>query len=162
MMTPSYSYTTPSQQALGTPQYPGSTPQSSHSHTHSHPHGSHMPHHSQHGHHSSHHGHSSSTPSSSTSSRGRTPQQQPKCVRRDYLCYVKCFLFKLSSWSRCSSQIFGSLDKRMMKFDIYIYIDPQCFVCRVTTFLPLDGAKPTVCVTLKLKKQPVSVFLLMI
>uniref|UniRef100_A0A3P8TS79 Transcription elongation factor SPT6 n=1 Tax=Amphiprion percula TaxID=161767 RepID=A0A3P8TS79_AMPPE len=29
MMTPSYSYTTPSQQALGTPQYPGSTPQSS-------------------------------------------------------------------------------------------------------------------------------------
>uniref|UniRef100_A0A671TZC7 SPT6 homolog, histone chaperone and transcription elongation factor n=1 Tax=Sparus aurata TaxID=8175 RepID=A0A671TZC7_SPAAU len=34
MMTPSYSYTTPSQQALGTPQYPGSTPQSSHSHPH--------------------------------------------------------------------------------------------------------------------------------
>uniref|UniRef100_A0A667WNW8 SPT6 homolog, histone chaperone and transcription elongation factor n=1 Tax=Myripristis murdjan TaxID=586833 RepID=A0A667WNW8_9TELE len=34
MMTPSYSYTTPSQQALGTPQYPGSTPQSSHSHGH--------------------------------------------------------------------------------------------------------------------------------
>nr|XP_020473692.1 transcription elongation factor SPT6 [Monopterus albus] len=32
MMTPSYSYTTPSQQAMGTPQYPGSTPQSSHSH----------------------------------------------------------------------------------------------------------------------------------
>uniref|UniRef100_A0A665WPU1 Uncharacterized protein n=1 Tax=Echeneis naucrates TaxID=173247 RepID=A0A665WPU1_ECHNA len=55
MMTPSYSYTTPSQQALGTPQYSGSTPQSSHSHTH--------------------HGHSSGTPSSSTSSRGRTPQQ---------------------------------------------------------------------------------------
>uniref|UniRef100_A0A4W6FQ23 Transcription elongation factor SPT6 n=1 Tax=Lates calcarifer TaxID=8187 RepID=A0A4W6FQ23_LATCA len=49
MMTPSYSYTTPSQQALGTPQYPGSTPHS-------------------------HHGHSSGTPSSSTSSRGRTPQ----------------------------------------------------------------------------------------
>uniref|UniRef100_A0A667WNT6 Transcription elongation factor SPT6 n=1 Tax=Myripristis murdjan TaxID=586833 RepID=A0A667WNT6_9TELE len=45
MMTPSYSYTTPSQQALGTP---------------------------------GHHGHSSGTPSSSTSSRGRTPQQQPK------------------------------------------------------------------------------------
>uniref|UniRef100_A0A4W6FPN6 SPT6 homolog, histone chaperone and transcription elongation factor n=1 Tax=Lates calcarifer TaxID=8187 RepID=A0A4W6FPN6_LATCA len=38
MMTPSYSYTTPSQQALGTPQYPGSTPQSSHSHAHAHPH----------------------------------------------------------------------------------------------------------------------------
>uniref|UniRef100_A0A8D3CLP5 SPT6 homolog, histone chaperone and transcription elongation factor n=1 Tax=Scophthalmus maximus TaxID=52904 RepID=A0A8D3CLP5_SCOMX len=34
LMTPSYSYTTPSQQALGTPQYPSSTPQSSHSHTH--------------------------------------------------------------------------------------------------------------------------------
>uniref|UniRef100_A0A674PDT3 SPT6 homolog, histone chaperone and transcription elongation factor n=1 Tax=Takifugu rubripes TaxID=31033 RepID=A0A674PDT3_TAKRU len=34
MMTPSYSYTTPSQQALGTPQYPGATPQSSHSHSH--------------------------------------------------------------------------------------------------------------------------------
>uniref|UniRef100_A0A668VNX6 Transcription elongation factor spt6 n=1 Tax=Oreochromis aureus TaxID=47969 RepID=A0A668VNX6_OREAU len=42
MMTPSYSYTTPSQQALGTPQYPGSTPQSSHSHAHAHPHGSHI------------------------------------------------------------------------------------------------------------------------
>uniref|UniRef100_A0A673BVZ9 SPT6 homolog, histone chaperone and transcription elongation factor n=1 Tax=Sphaeramia orbicularis TaxID=375764 RepID=A0A673BVZ9_9TELE len=42
MMTPSYSYTTPSQQALGTPQYPGSTPQSSHSHAHSHPHGGHV------------------------------------------------------------------------------------------------------------------------
>ncbi|KAK2828241.1 hypothetical protein Q5P01_019275 [Channa striata] len=78
MMTPSYSYTTPSQQALGTPQYPGSTPQSSHSHAHAHPHGSHVSHHSHHGHHSSHHGHSSSTPSSSTSSRGRTPQQQPQ------------------------------------------------------------------------------------
>ncbi|KAA8586830.1 hypothetical protein FQN60_000666, partial [Etheostoma spectabile] len=78
MMTPSYSYTTPSQQALGTPQYPGSTPQSSHSHTtHGHPHGSHVSHHSHHGHHSSHQGHSSGTPSSSTSSRGRTPQQQP-------------------------------------------------------------------------------------
>uniref|UniRef100_A0A7N6FBA8 Transcription elongation factor spt6 n=1 Tax=Anabas testudineus TaxID=64144 RepID=A0A7N6FBA8_ANATE len=51
MMTPSYSYTTPSQHALGTPHH--------------------------HGHHSGHHGHSSSTPSSSTSSRGRTPQQQP-------------------------------------------------------------------------------------
>uniref|UniRef100_A0A674NP27 SPT6 homolog, histone chaperone and transcription elongation factor n=1 Tax=Takifugu rubripes TaxID=31033 RepID=A0A674NP27_TAKRU len=36
MMTPSYSYTTPSQQALGTPQYPGATPQSSHSHSHAH------------------------------------------------------------------------------------------------------------------------------
>uniref|UniRef100_A0A3Q3MQZ6 SPT6 homolog, histone chaperone and transcription elongation factor n=1 Tax=Mastacembelus armatus TaxID=205130 RepID=A0A3Q3MQZ6_9TELE len=42
LMTPSYSYTTPSQQAMGTPQYPGSTPQSSHSHTHAHPHGSHV------------------------------------------------------------------------------------------------------------------------
>ncbi|KAK7925731.1 hypothetical protein WMY93_008041 [Mugilogobius chulae] len=73
MMTPSYSYTTPSQQPImGTPQYPSSTPQSSH-----HPPG-HMPHHSHHGHHSGHHGHSSGTPSSSTSSRGRTPQQQPK------------------------------------------------------------------------------------
>uniref|UniRef100_A0A3B4UY23 Transcription elongation factor SPT6 n=1 Tax=Seriola dumerili TaxID=41447 RepID=A0A3B4UY23_SERDU len=56
MMTPSYSYTTPSQQALGTPQYPGSTPQSSH------------------------HGHSSGTPSSSTSSRGRTPQHNASAV----------------------------------------------------------------------------------
>uniref|UniRef100_A0A8C7RHZ2 Transcription elongation factor SPT6 n=1 Tax=Oncorhynchus mykiss TaxID=8022 RepID=A0A8C7RHZ2_ONCMY len=54
MMTPSYSYTTPSQQTMGTPQYPSSTPFSSNSH----------------------HGHSSNTPSSSsTSSRGRTPQQ---------------------------------------------------------------------------------------
>ncbi|CAL8266258.1 unnamed protein product [Merluccius merluccius] len=69
MMTPSYSYTTPGQQALGTPQYPGSTPQSSHGH---HGHSSH------HAHHSSHHGHSSGTPSSSTSSRGRTPQQPPQ------------------------------------------------------------------------------------
>uniref|UniRef100_A0A673IKA1 Transcription elongation factor SPT6 n=1 Tax=Sinocyclocheilus rhinocerous TaxID=307959 RepID=A0A673IKA1_9TELE len=52
MMTPSYSYTTPSQQqAMTTPQYPSSTPQSSHGH----------------------HQHSSSTPSSS-SSRVRTPQ----------------------------------------------------------------------------------------
>uniref|UniRef100_A0A8C5G0Y5 Transcription elongation factor spt6 n=1 Tax=Gouania willdenowi TaxID=441366 RepID=A0A8C5G0Y5_GOUWI len=32
LMTPSYSYTTPSQQALSTPQYPGSTPQSTHAH----------------------------------------------------------------------------------------------------------------------------------
>uniref|UniRef100_G3QB56 SPT6 homolog, histone chaperone and transcription elongation factor n=1 Tax=Gasterosteus aculeatus aculeatus TaxID=481459 RepID=G3QB56_GASAC len=40
MMTPSYSYTTPSQQALGTPQYASSTPQSSHAHGH--PHGSHV------------------------------------------------------------------------------------------------------------------------
>uniref|UniRef100_A0A3Q1FJV9 Transcription elongation factor SPT6 n=1 Tax=Acanthochromis polyacanthus TaxID=80966 RepID=A0A3Q1FJV9_9TELE len=55
MMTPSYSYTTPSQQALGTPQYPGSTPQSSHSHAHAHPHGGHVSHHGHHGHHSSHH-----------------------------------------------------------------------------------------------------------
>ncbi|KAL1252905.1 hypothetical protein QQF64_017598, partial [Cirrhinus molitorella] len=52
MMTPSYSYTTPGQQqAMTTPQYPSSTPQSSHGH----------------------HQHSSSTPSSS-SSRVRTPQ----------------------------------------------------------------------------------------
>uniref|UniRef100_A0A3Q4B8K3 Transcription elongation factor SPT6 n=1 Tax=Mola mola TaxID=94237 RepID=A0A3Q4B8K3_MOLML len=42
LMTPSYSYTTPSQQALGTPQYPGSTPQSSHSHAPGPPHGSHI------------------------------------------------------------------------------------------------------------------------
>uniref|UniRef100_A0A671S590 Transcription elongation factor SPT6-like n=1 Tax=Sinocyclocheilus anshuiensis TaxID=1608454 RepID=A0A671S590_9TELE len=50
MMTPSYSYTTPGQQqAMTTPQYPSSTPQSSHGH----------------------HQHSSSTPSSS-SSRVRT------------------------------------------------------------------------------------------
>ncbi|XP_061104360.1 transcription elongation factor SPT6 [Conger conger] len=50
LMTPSYSYTTPSQQqAMTTPQYPSSTPQSSHGH------------------------HPSSTPSSS-SSRIRTPQ----------------------------------------------------------------------------------------
>ncbi|XP_074468063.1 transcription elongation factor SPT6 [Sebastes fasciatus] len=76
MMTPSYSYTTPSQQALGTPQYTGTTPQSSHSQTHGPPHASHVSHHGHHGHHSSHHGHASSTPSSSTSSRGRTPQQQ--------------------------------------------------------------------------------------
>lgn len=76
LMTPSYSYTTPSQQALGTPQYPGSTPQSSHSHAHGHTHGGHPSHHGHQGHHSSHHGHSSGTPSSSTSSRGRTPQQQ--------------------------------------------------------------------------------------
>eukprot|EP00063_Salmo_salar_P010276 XP_013985111.1 PREDICTED: transcription elongation factor SPT6-like [Salmo salar] len=67
MMTPNYSYTTPSQQTMGTPQYPSSTPQSSHGHTQS-----------SHGHqgHSSHQGPSSNTPSSS--SRGRTPQQQPK------------------------------------------------------------------------------------
>lgn len=52
LMTPSYSYTTPGQQqAITTPQYPSSTPQSSHGH----------------------HQHSSSTPSSS-SSRVRTPQ----------------------------------------------------------------------------------------
>ncbi|NP_660094.1 transcription elongation factor SPT6 [Danio rerio] len=52
LMTPSYSYTTPGQQqAMTTPQYPSSTPQSSHGH----------------------HQHSSSTPSSS-SSRVRTPQ----------------------------------------------------------------------------------------
>ncbi|KAI7796472.1 transcription elongation factor SPT6 isoform X1 [Triplophysa rosa] len=52
MMTPSYSYTTPGQQqAMATPQYPSSTPQSSHGH----------------------HPHSSSTPSSS-SSRVRTPK----------------------------------------------------------------------------------------
>uniref|UniRef100_A0A8B9HYD8 SPT6 homolog, histone chaperone and transcription elongation factor n=1 Tax=Astyanax mexicanus TaxID=7994 RepID=A0A8B9HYD8_ASTMX len=52
MMTPSYSYTTPGQQqAMTTPQYPSSTPQSSHGH----------------------HQHASSTPSSS-SSRVRTPQ----------------------------------------------------------------------------------------
>uniref|UniRef100_A0AAR2LXK0 Transcription elongation factor spt6 n=1 Tax=Pygocentrus nattereri TaxID=42514 RepID=A0AAR2LXK0_PYGNA len=52
MMTPSYSYTTPGQQqAMTTPQYPSSTPQSSHGH----------------------HQHPSSTPSSS-SSRVRTPQ----------------------------------------------------------------------------------------
>lgn len=70
IMTPSYSYT-PSQQPLGTPQYPGSTPQSSHAHGH-HPHHGHGhdPHHG-----GGHHGHSSSTPSSSSSSRGRTPQQ---------------------------------------------------------------------------------------
>ncbi|KAK1883319.1 Transcription elongation factor SPT6 [Dissostichus eleginoides] len=73
LMTPSYSYTTPSQQALGTPQYTSTTPQSSHSHG-SHPHGSHV---SQPSHHSSQHGNSSGTPTSSTSSRGRTPQQQP-------------------------------------------------------------------------------------
>uniref|UniRef100_A0A8C2ZF95 SPT6 homolog, histone chaperone and transcription elongation factor n=1 Tax=Cyclopterus lumpus TaxID=8103 RepID=A0A8C2ZF95_CYCLU len=42
LMTPSYSYTTPSQQALGTPQYSSSTPQSSHSHAHGPPHGSHV------------------------------------------------------------------------------------------------------------------------
>ncbi|XP_029303416.1 transcription elongation factor SPT6 isoform X3 [Cottoperca gobio] len=71
MMTPNYSYTTPSQQALGTPQYTSTTPQSSHSLAHGHPHGSHV------SHHSSHHANSSGTPSSSTSSRGRTPQQQP-------------------------------------------------------------------------------------
>ncbi|XP_046876108.1 transcription elongation factor SPT6 isoform X1 [Hypomesus transpacificus] len=65
MMTPSFAYT-PNQQTVGTPQYPGSTPQSSHGHSQSHSHS--------HGHHSSHHGHSSGTPSSSTS-RGRTPQQ---------------------------------------------------------------------------------------
>uniref|UniRef100_A0A8C7RGY9 S1 motif domain-containing protein n=1 Tax=Oncorhynchus mykiss TaxID=8022 RepID=A0A8C7RGY9_ONCMY len=69
MMTPSYSYTTPSQQTMGTPQYPSSTPLSSHGHTQS----------SQgqgHSSSNSHHGHSSNTPSSSsTSSRGRTPQQ---------------------------------------------------------------------------------------
>uniref|UniRef100_A0A8C7KBC8 SPT6 homolog, histone chaperone and transcription elongation factor n=1 Tax=Oncorhynchus kisutch TaxID=8019 RepID=A0A8C7KBC8_ONCKI len=35
MMTPSYSYTTPSQQTMGTPQYPSSTPLSSHGHTQS-------------------------------------------------------------------------------------------------------------------------------
>ncbi len=56
LMTPSYSYTTPGQQqTITTPQYPSSTPQSSHGH----------------------HQHSSSTPSSS-SSRVRTPQ--PKWV----------------------------------------------------------------------------------
>uniref|UniRef100_A0A8C7JVF3 SPT6 homolog, histone chaperone and transcription elongation factor n=1 Tax=Oncorhynchus kisutch TaxID=8019 RepID=A0A8C7JVF3_ONCKI len=52
MMTPSYSYTTPSQQTMGTPQYP-STPQSSHSHGHTQ---------SNQGH-SSHQGPSSNTPS---------------------------------------------------------------------------------------------------
>uniref|UniRef100_A0A8C9VVV6 SPT6 homolog, histone chaperone and transcription elongation factor n=1 Tax=Scleropages formosus TaxID=113540 RepID=A0A8C9VVV6_SCLFO len=53
LMTPSYSYATPSQQqqSMTTPQYPSSTPQSSHSHAHA----------------------PSSTPSSS-SSRVRTPQ----------------------------------------------------------------------------------------
>ncbi|XP_023646777.1 transcription elongation factor SPT6 isoform X1 [Paramormyrops kingsleyae] len=53
LMTPSYSFTTPSQQqqSMTTPQYPSSTPQSSHGH-----------------------GHASSTPSSSSSSRVRTPQ----------------------------------------------------------------------------------------
>ncbi|CAL8280696.1 unnamed protein product [Arctogadus glacialis] len=66
MMTPSYSYTTPSQQALGTPQYPGSTPQSSHGHS------------SHHAHHSGAPGPASGTPTSSSSSRGRTPQQQPQ------------------------------------------------------------------------------------
>ena len=67
MMTPSYSYTTPSQQALGTPQYPGSTPQSSHGHS------------SHHAHHSAAPGPASGTPTSSSASRGRTPQQ-PKYV----------------------------------------------------------------------------------
>ncbi|KAJ0061685.1 hypothetical protein NL108_005822, partial [Boleophthalmus pectinirostris] len=90
MMTPSYSYTTPSQQQImGTPQYPSSTPQSSHHH------GGHMTHHSHHGHHSSHHGHSSGTPSSSTSSRGRTPQQQPKIHPN----FVTCFSCRSSSSS---------------------------------------------------------------
>ncbi|KAM3875493.1 transcription elongation factor SPT6-like [Diretmus argenteus] len=57
LMTPNYSYTTPNQpQSISTPQYPNSTPQSSH------------------GHHAS-----SSTPSSS-SSRHRTPQLQPKAT----------------------------------------------------------------------------------
>uniref|UniRef100_A0A8C7RFD1 Transcription elongation factor SPT6 n=1 Tax=Oncorhynchus mykiss TaxID=8022 RepID=A0A8C7RFD1_ONCMY len=54
MMTPSYSYTTPSQQTMGTPQYPSSTPLSSHGHTQS----------SQgqgHSSSNSHHGHSGST-----------------------------------------------------------------------------------------------------
>ncbi|XP_034062547.1 transcription elongation factor SPT6 [Gymnodraco acuticeps] len=72
LMTPSYSYTTPSQQALGTPQYTNTTPQSSHSHG-SLPLGSHV---SQPSHHSSQHSNPSGTPTSSTSSRGRTPQQQ--------------------------------------------------------------------------------------
>ncbi|XP_071770742.1 transcription elongation factor SPT6-like [Centroberyx gerrardi] len=55
LMTPSYSYTTPSQpQSINTPQYPSSTPQSSHGRRPS-----------------------SSTPSSS-SSHHRTPQLQPK------------------------------------------------------------------------------------
>ncbi|KAM4627878.1 transcription elongation factor SPT6-like [Polymixia lowei] len=55
LMTPSYSYTTPSQpQSVNTPQYPSGTPQSSHGRRAS-----------------------SSTPSSS-SSRHRTPQIQPK------------------------------------------------------------------------------------
>ncbi|XP_029922869.1 transcription elongation factor SPT6 [Myripristis murdjan] len=57
LMTPSYSYTTPSQpQSINTPQYPSSTPQSSHGHRPS-----------------------SSTPSSS-SSHQRTPQLQPKAT----------------------------------------------------------------------------------
>uniref|UniRef100_A0A4W5KQZ0 Transcription elongation factor SPT6 n=1 Tax=Hucho hucho TaxID=62062 RepID=A0A4W5KQZ0_9TELE len=72
MMTPSYSYTTPSQQTMGTPQYPSSTPLSSHGHTQ----GSQGHGHQGHSSSNSHHGHSSNTPSSSsTSSRGRTPQQ---------------------------------------------------------------------------------------
>lgn len=60
MMTPTYAFATPGQQTMGTPQYPGSTPQSAH--------------------HGGHRGHASGTPTSSvsSSSRGRTPQQQPK------------------------------------------------------------------------------------
>uniref|UniRef100_A0A674DZC1 SPT6 homolog, histone chaperone and transcription elongation factor n=1 Tax=Salmo trutta TaxID=8032 RepID=A0A674DZC1_SALTR len=56
MMTPSYSYTTPSQQTMGTPQYPSSTPLSSHGHTQSSQGHAHQGHNSS----NSHHGHSSS------------------------------------------------------------------------------------------------------